>query len=343
MPADHWVTEPLISVVVPVRDGAGYLERCLASLFASEFPSFEVIVVDDGSKDQSAAIARQFPCAVIETMRPRGPAAARNVGAGMARGAILFFLDADILIQPDSLGIVAAKVSANPDVAALFGSYRAETLPQNFVSRYKNLLHHHTHQTSCEEASTFCSGFGAIRKEAFEELGGFNPDCRFLEDVEIGYRMQRRGMRVRLCKDLQLTHCKRYSLKTLVHSDVFGRAIPWTRLMLENRIFRSDLNTQWHNIISVPVACLLPAACAVPEQPYVFGGLLAAFLALNARFLRVAYKHDGFAFMLGASALCWFGYIYSAVGLAAGVGAHLLNLRKARMGSEAGVPDPERS
>lgn len=340
MQTDHWVEAPLISVIVPVRNGAEFVHKCLTALFASEFGSFEVIVVDDGSSDGTAAIVREFPCLLIEAAAPGGPAAARNLGASHARGGVLFFLDADVLVQPDSLAIVAERMAADPGLAALFGSYRADTVPENFLSRYKNLVHHHTHQTSREDASTFCSGFGAIRREAFERLGGFNPACRFLEDVEVGYRMYGRSMRVRLCKELQLTHCKRYSLKSLVRSDVLGRAIPWTRLMLENRVFRSDLNTQWHNLLSGPVACLLPAAALIPPRPLVFSSLLILLLALNAGFLRLCYRRGGVAFLLSCCVMCWFTYVYSAAGLAAGVVAHLFNLPIARVSTEAAsVPE----
>ena len=219
-------------------------------MFHSNFSAFEVIVVDDRSEDDSVSIARRFPCKVLESRINSGAAAARNLGAREARGDILFFLDADVLVKADTLASIAAVILANPDLTAVFGSYEKATLPDNFLSRYKNLLHHYTHQQSHEDAITFCGGFGAIRREAFNRLRGFDPECRYLEDIEIGYRMKRAGMRVRLLKNLQLTHCKRYTLRSLIRSDFLGRAIPWTRLILETGFARNDLNTRWNNVLS---------------------------------------------------------------------------------------------
>ncbi len=313
---------PLLSVIIPVFNGADTLALCLEAVFTSDFSSFEVIVIDDHSKDDSVAIARKFPCVVIESLNNSGPAGARNIAASKARGPIFFFLDADIVIRRDTLSGVNAVMAADPGLTALFGSYGRETVPRDFFSRYKNLVHHYTHQNSREEASTFCSGFGAIRDDAFRSLGGFDPHRRFLEDIEFGYRLWKKGLRVRLCKELQMTHCKRYTLASLVRSDLFGRAIPWTRLMLETGIVRNDLNTRWNNLISVPLAFLL-LLCPLLPIPWMVGAALAAlFLALNAWFLALTYAEGGIGFALQACVMCWFTYLYSGVGVLLGFASH---------------------
>ena len=318
MPAIDTLRAPKISIVIPVHNGAEFLGGCLKSVFASDYPDFEVILVDDASTDASTSIAAPFPVRLISSPHRRGAAAARNTGAETARGDILFFLDADILIQPGTLRAIAAEFAAHPGVSALFGSYGTQTVPANFFSRYKNLVHHFTHQNSSVEASTFCSGFGAIRREAFEQLRGFDPDFRYLEDIELGYRMMRAGIRIRLCKELQFTHCKRYSFWSLIRSDVAGRAIPWTRLMLARGIFRNDLNTRWNNVVSVPTAFLLLLCPVLPHGAYLAAVLPILFLALNARFLLLTYREGGPFFALSSSLMCWFSYLYSGLGVAAG-------------------------
>jgi glycosyltransferase involved in cell wall biosynthesis len=226
-------------------------------VYRSTFSDFEVVVVDDGSVDGTAAVAESFPCALLKLPENSGAATARNVGAKASHGPILFFLDADILIRPQTLGMIVRAFSERADVDALFGSYAKECGSSGFFSRYKNLVHHHAHQTSNPEAVTFCSGFGAVRREVFFRLGGFDPRWRFLEDIEFGHRLHRRGHRIWLYKELQMTHCKRYTLRSLVRSDLIGRAIPWTQLILETRVVRRDLNLQWHNLLSVPLAYLI--------------------------------------------------------------------------------------
>src|SRR4029434_5279338 len=97
---------PTISVIIPVYNGAAYLNSCLKAVAASDHRSYECIVVDDGSTDGGRSIAAQFPMSVRVVHLaegPRGPAYARNRGAEAARGAILFFLDADIMLSSGAL------------------------------------------------------------------------------------------------------------------------------------------------------------------------------------------------------------------------------------------------
>src|SRR5262245_29496831 len=91
--SEPWRLSP--SVVVPVRDGGRNFECCLQRLRGSSLTGYELIVVDDGSSDDSAALALQAKATVVRLPAQRGPAAARNLGAQMARSNLVFFLDAD--------------------------------------------------------------------------------------------------------------------------------------------------------------------------------------------------------------------------------------------------------
>jgi glycosyltransferase involved in cell wall biosynthesis len=315
-----------ISVIIPAHNAAWIVADCLQAVFQSTFRDFEVIVVNDCSTDQTAEIARGFPCTVLATSFKSGAGAARNLGAASASAEILVFVDSDVLIKPDSLAAVAAAFESEPALAGLFGSYEAATAPGNFTSVFKNLQHHYTHQTSNERANTFWSGFGAVRRTPFEEVGGF-PSGRKMEDVELGYRLTLNGHRIRLRKDLRVLHCKRYTLAKLIQSDLFDRAVPWVCLMLELRIFRNDLNTRDHNVMSVPLSVLLLAWplldwLTASANLYVWALLpilVIGFLVLNRGFLNFVRREKGLPFAAGASVLCWLGYLYSGVGVAIGL------------------------
>ncbi len=295
----------------------------------------QVIVVDDGSTDASAEIAARFPCELVRLQKNGGAAAARNAGARLATGDILFFLDSDILMERDTVARILNAFGDDPTLAALFGSYQQNTAPKNFFSQYKNLLHHYTHQISSSDAATFCSGYGAIRRENFFALGGFRESQRALEDIEFGYRLHRAGHRVRLLKDLQFTHLKEYSFWGLVRSDVLQRAVPWTCLMLERRIFRNDLNTKSNNVASVVLSFLILFAPLwlwfVPFGEMMLTGLMLAFLALNFDFLLFVTRARGFWFGFKTVAMSWFFYVYSGIGLLLGVGIFLQQKFLARM------------
>jgi len=314
------------SVVIPAYNAAWIIADCLRAVFQSAFTDFEVIVVDDGSTDETAEIARRFPCTVLAAPAQSGPATARNIGAAAASGDILVFIDSDVLIKPESLSAIDSAFRDEPEMAALFGSYEAATRPDNFTSVFKNLQHHYTHQTSNEQANSFWSGFGAVVRTQFNAVGGF-PNGRKMEDIELGYRLTLNGQRIRLRKDLQVLHCKRYSLAKLIRSDLFDRAAPWVALMLELRIFRNDLNTRSHNVLSVPLSFLLLIWPLVDwmtawANPYVWSllpMLVTAFVILNRGFLNFVRGQKGLSFAAGAAVLCWLGYLYSALGIGIGV------------------------
>ena len=145
---------PKLSIVVPVYNGAATLPACLKALIEAPGPSREVIVSDDASLDQSTDIAAALGVTTLRSGANRGASAARNAGAATARGDILVFVDADVVIHPDALMRMGCFFDENPQYAALFGSYDAKPSAPNFVSQYRNLLHHFTHQNGRFEAET---------------------------------------------------------------------------------------------------------------------------------------------------------------------------------------------
>ena len=92
---EETATAPLVTVIVPVLDGAATLRLCLDSIVRSNFTDWELIVVDDGSQDDSPEIAVRSGATVLHTTERQGPGSARNLGASRAKGEILFFIDAD--------------------------------------------------------------------------------------------------------------------------------------------------------------------------------------------------------------------------------------------------------
>lgn len=329
-----------LTVIIPVYNGQNTIRQCLEHVYSSTLKDFEVIVVDDHSTDGTARIVCGFPCVMLRTEVNSGAAAARNLGASHASSPLMYFLDADILIEPDTLEKILEEFEKRPEVCAIFGSFQKNTLHQNFVSVYKNLLQHYTHQNSNEDSTSFCGGFSLIRRDVFLAVGGLDPAYRFLEDVELGYRLHQQGYRVRLLKNLQVTHCKRFTLAGLAKSDVFERAIPWTRIMLSKHVFRNDLNTRVHNVLSVPVSWMMLASVALPSSlRWVMAPLIVVFLILNRGFLGFVLRERGLWFASRAAALCWFGYLYSAVGAAIGASGHM----KARLvGVRQGREHPDR-
>lgn len=261
--------QPFISVIIPVYNGEDFLVQCLDGIFASEYNFFEVIVADDGSTDKSAAISRAQGANVLSTERRQsGPAAARNIAAEKAVGDILLFVDADVVVNKNTLTQVAAHFQKNTEISALFGSYDDAPFEQNFLSQYRNLLHHYVHQNSSCEASTFWAGLGAIRREVFLEVGGFDANqfpVPSIEDIELGTRLRSKGYEILLAKEIQVKHLKKWSGVSMVFTDVFCRALPWSKLILTKKAMINDLNLKSSDRLS---AMLVGAGIAF--FPFIF-------------------------------------------------------------------------
>ena len=323
-----------ISVIIPVHNGGENFRRCLSSLAkAVPLPS-EIIVVADGDTDGSWHLAEGFGAQVLRLPSPGGPARARNQGARMAWGDILFFVDADVAVCPDVIGQVAAAFRREPDLVAVFGSYDDAPAATNFLSQYKNLFHHYVHQTACEEASTFWGACGAIRREVFLALGGF--DERYLqpsiEDIELGYRLKQAGHRIRLCKALQVQHLKRWSVVSLLKSDFFQRALPWTELILRDRRFIKDLNLRLASRVSVMLTygllCALVGSWRWPSSLVFAGALILSLLTLNVPLYRFFWSKRGLRFAVQTVPWHWLYYFYSGLAFAIGIARYLSHRRR---------------
>lgn len=253
-----------VSVIIPVFNDAGNLALCLAALSASRELPTECIVVDDGSTDGSAEVAKKWGAKVLSTGDRGGPARARNFGAKAAVGDILLFLDADVCVNHDVIEKVRAEFCEDPRLDALMGSYDRAPKVSTFVSQYRNLMHCYVHQSSPGKAATFWSGCGAIRRSVFLEFGGFNEmyQAPAIEDVELGYRMAQAKRNVILCPDIQVKHLKRWRLHNMLRTDFFYRALPWSQLTLNTRSMPDALSLRISQRISVALVFLVTAMAA---------------------------------------------------------------------------------
>lgn len=272
---------PSIAAVVPATDDPPTLDRCIAALRSALDPGDELIVVDRAG-------------------RP-GPAAARNEGARRARSDLLLFVDADVVPAPDSVERVRRAFAADPDLSALFGSYDSRPEAGGTTSRFRNLLHHHIHQSAAGEIASFWAGLGAIRHDDFHRLGGFDAErypLPSIEDVELGTRLAAAGGTIRLDPGLQGTHLKRWGVASMLRTDLLQRGIPWVELMVERRVVPAELNLGWSNRVSALAAVTLVAA--LPLRAFRVGAAaLAALLAVNRELYGLLWRALG---PLGAAA-----------------------------------------
>jgi glycosyltransferase involved in cell wall biosynthesis len=319
---------PLVSVVMPAYRCAGQLRESMAGLLASALPreQWELIVADDGSPDNTGATAALVADRVVRVDDgPRGPAHARNMGARVARGAILLFVDADVVVHPDVLSMVVAHFQRDPTLGAVFGSYDDQPAASGLVSQYRNLLHRRVHLAHAGASQTFWAGCGAVRRDAFMAVSGFDA-ARFprpqIEDIDLGYRLHDGGERILLDPTLLGTHLKHWTLRGMLRTDLRDRAIPWMRLLLERRtaLHAGPLNTnrreQMLTVLMALCVVLFPAALVWQSGALLTLGMVALMLVLlsNAALFLWFAQVRGVPFAFATVPLRLLFYVVSAAG-----------------------------
>ncbi len=312
---------PSLSVVMPAYNAAHHLPRSLGQLI--EVGGFEqLILVDPGSTDGTADVARKMGVKVIDLGHRAGPAEARNAGVAQVKSEVVLFVDSDCVIAGDAIERVKAAF-VDPDLATLTGSYDDDPPEQNVASLYMNLRHHHTHQKARQDKATFWAGCGAVRTSTFNAAGGFDAEkfpMPMIEDIELGGRMQKLGA-TRLDPDLQATHLKRWSIFGVIKTDIFCRAIPWTKLILESDETPDDLNLRvaqriaalWAPIAIVATIVLPIAAYHSVRATVACLGFMAISMAMNWSLISFFARKKGIFFAFEG----WFFHqvhlFYSAV------------------------------
>ena len=217
------ITVPEVSIVIPVMNRADELRRCLTSLTQLTYPhgKLQIIVVDDGSSDDSPLVAREFGAILIPSGGVgRGPAAARNVGAAIAQGEILAFIDSDCSASRSWL-CELVPAFANPDMQAVGGQVDG-MCTESAVDRYEAVM------SSLSISSRELTGSGGtdtfylpscnllVRRSAFRSAGGFKDSMHVGEDVDLTWRLRDNGGTISYLPAGNILHEHRSSLRSFM-------------------------------------------------------------------------------------------------------------------------------
>lgn len=327
-------TLPTITVVIPTRNRAAELFLCLEALAAAAVPQMDCVVVDDASDRDPGALLKGLPFAasLLRMERQSGSARARNAGAALATGDILLFLDDDVCVQADSVRQVQAAFAQDARLGAVIGRYDDAPGHPHFLSQFRNLLHAYTHHTSAGQASTFWTGFGAVRTTVFREHGGFVEESRSIDDVEFGTRISAAGVRIELRPEMQVKHLKHWTLRSMLHTDLFLRGVPWTLLIWRRRNMPDTLNIRRSSRLSVAAALgavMLAAAACMHLAHWALPVLcVLAVLAMNLGFYAFLHERGGKRFAIAGIGAHWL-YLWTA-GVSFGLGTAIFFSRAAR-------------
>jgi glycosyltransferase involved in cell wall biosynthesis len=190
------MNEQLVSVVVASYNGERFLAETLESVFAQDYDLFEVVFVDDGSVDGTAEIARSFPLRYLY-QENQGLPAARNAGVAVAAGDLIAFVDDDDLLPPNKLSVQARYLSEHQEVGCVLG--RSEWIVEDGVEPPKL-----ERDPIFDELGGIQLVSAMIRRQAFEEVGGFDATYLYAEDRDLFVRLREHGVGIAVLPDLVL-------------------------------------------------------------------------------------------------------------------------------------------
>jgi glycosyltransferase involved in cell wall biosynthesis len=235
--------QPRVSVIIPVYLGALTMPPVMEALYQSTFKDFEVVIINDCSPDNTLEIlestADKYPYRLVDFEDNQGVSKARNAGAREARGEILLFIDADCIVQPDTIELCVSRLDEG-DCISVGGAYTKRPWDTDFFSIFQSLYIHHT-ETKVEEPDYIATHCMAIRKETFEEFGGFVVDYFIghqasVEDVELSHRLIDAGYKLCRPREILVKHMFRFSFSRSVKNAI-KKSKYWTMYSL----YKGDL------------------------------------------------------------------------------------------------------
>lgn len=233
-----------ISVIIPNRNKENTIGLCLETLFNSAHNSFEVVVVDDHSTDNSISIIEQYPCKLVKLAQHVGASRARNIGAIHSSGELLFFIDADCLVFENTLTLADKMASVHGANTVIGGTYTRYPYDQTFYSTFQSIYIHYSELKNIHQPDYIAAHAMIIDSQTFQQTGGFPSEfLPIIEDVEFSHRLRRKGYKLVMEPELQVQHV--FGYRTLADSlkNGYRKSKYWVIYSLGNKDLLSDSGT----------------------------------------------------------------------------------------------------
>jgi glycosyltransferase involved in cell wall biosynthesis len=184
---------PTVAIVIPTFNRAMYLRDALRSVFAQTYPVDEIIVVDDGSSDETPSVVAEFTGVIFLHQNNRGPSEARNVGIRAAKSAYVLCLDSDDVLVPDGIENSLACLAENPGVAFVYGGHRRVDAALRPIDHpYFTPMSGNAYHDLLQNNSVYMLGTVLFDRAKLLEVGGFDPRIRRCEDYDLFLRLARK-------------------------------------------------------------------------------------------------------------------------------------------------------
>lgn len=331
------------SLIIPAKNAAGTLSRCLEAASGSSAAPSEIIVVDDGSGDHTADIALHYGARVIAASIGKGPMQPRFLGAKAARRPILVFLDSDVCVRPETFEKILRHFDA-PQVHAVTGILSGDSAGLRFFSAFKNEYMNYIFRKQPLRSRFLYGSIWAIRRESLVPFDPISePFGSLVSDSELGIRLAREGKTVILDHGIEVDHLKEYTFFKLMRNDFvipFMFSLAFLRYASREFFFREPGRTRSFSHATLDQTAAAAAAWlsflafavylgrgTVPALAIAGAGLFFVYLYWIPFLIRLL-KSKGFFFSLKAALLIPLdaavmftgmltGFIYGAVRSAA--------------------------
>ncbi|MFG2040017.1 glycosyltransferase family 2 protein [Dactylosporangium sp. NPDC048998] len=294
------MSAPRVSVIMPNYNHADSLERTIAAVRAQTVPPLEILFIDDRSTDDSRGIAEAAGVRVASTPVNSGPAAARNLGAQLASGDVLLFLDSDVELAPTVIERATALLAARPEAGAICGMLDDVPLKRDSLLQECRCLQAHYWRISSEGVVSFLfSAICAMRADVFAEMGPFDERLRETEEVEYGQRLSTR-YQVLLTSALSGRHRDEPRLWPLLRK-LFHRSRLRVPLYTRRRRFAKGFETSariFSSVAATAAVLSVPVVLAGPFFALVPAVLLAVSIGCDAEMYRFVFRRRGIGFGL---------------------------------------------
>lgn len=315
-------------------NAAGTLKKCFDAIFAQTYKPMEIVIVDDGSTDDSPRMAKEWGARYFAQPKNQGPAMARNRCAVEAKGDVLFFVDSDTAMHPDAIENMV-KTITKPGIDAVAGRYAKESLNKGLVPEYYCLLKNFSKTFSgIEDHCVFCGECIGVWREAFLDSGGYNPIPwgTDVENEEFGRRFIKK-YKIVIDPSVQVGHHFPHFQKLM--KLFYSRTYWWVRFYFVHKTFEKALTTKSFAAgavsgAAIPVLVIITGISAwltgAGWWTIGFGALALASIAvwINAfgSFLEFCRREKGVWFMIESGILNMITSYPIALGAVAGLIDH---------------------
>lgn len=318
------VAKPAVSVVIPVYNAAQTMPLVLEALEKSKFRDFETVLIHDCSTDNTAEVLatlqERYPFRLLTFPENRGVSKARNTGAQEARGEIILFIDADCIVQPETIGRCVEQLRRGEEIC-IGGAYTKDAWDKDFFSNFQSLYIHHV-ETKNEQPDYVATHCMAIWKKTFAEFEGFKEDyfighAASVEDVELSHRLIAAGHRISRPRGVEVQHMFRFNFLKSVRNAI-KKSKYWTMYSLEHKDIMKDSGAASYelkiNVMTQSLNVLLILIALVTGFWWLLlfvAALYAINLAASFRLLRLMKHERGWWFL--ARAMAYYQFVYPFV------------------------------